>query len=239
MFRRTFVAAASGSVVGAVLGILAMALASTRTLHGGLDVPSLDSGAIGAVFAVSQAGMYLFVIVAGTIAGAVLGMIGYAVGTQSEPAARRFRMGPVAIVGALIGGPTAFAVARAAVGMAGDIAAKTVVISVFRAAIVAAVVGAATGLLIGVAIERLARPETLGLGGVAAPQSFGQFVREAVTAVGIPVVGLGVAASLVFVVSRVLIEADKTTGLVVFGGLATLVLGGTAFIAAHPPKRRD
>ena len=239
MFRRTFTAAATGSVAGVLLGILTLALASARTLDSGLDVPTLDSGEIGAVFAVGQAGMYLFVLVAGTAAGAVLGMIGYAVGTQSDPAARRFRLGPIAMLGALIGGPTAFAVARAAVGVAGDITAKTVVISVFRAAIVAGVVGAVTGLLIGVAIERLARPETLGLGGVAAPQSFGQFVREAVAAVGIPAVGLAVAASLVFVLSRVLIQADKTTGLAVFGGVATLVLIATAFIAAHPPRRRD
>ena len=239
MFRRTFVAAAAGSVVGAVLGVLALALASSRTLESGLDVPTLDSGAIGPVFAVGQAGLYLFVLVAGAVAGAILGMIGYAVGTQSDPAARRYRMGPIAILGALIGGPTAFAAARAVVGLAGDIAAKTVVIPVFRAAIVAMVVGAITGLLIGTAIERLARPETLGLSGAAAPRSFGQFIREAVAAVGIPAVSIGVAATLVFVLSRVLIEADKTTGLIVFGGVATLVLVGTAFIAAHPPKRRD
>lgn len=239
MFRRTIAAAAAGSAAGAVLGTLALALASSRILQGGLDVPTLDSGEIGAVFAVGQAGLYLFVIVAGTVAGAILGMIGYAVGTQSDPASRRYRMGPVAILGALIGGPTAFAAARAAVGLAGDIADKTVAIPVFRAAVVAMVVGAITGLLIGVAIERLARPETLGLGGVAAPHSLGHFIREAVAAVGIPAIGIAVAAVLVFGLSRVLLEADKTTGLIVFGGVATLVLLGTAFLAAHPPKRRD
>ena len=238
MFRRTFAAAAAGSVVGAVVGILALALAAARTLDAGLDVPTLDDGAIGAVFAVGQAGMYLFVTVAGTVGGAILGMIGYAVGTQVDPAARRYRMGPIAALGAFIGGPTAFAAARASVGLAGDIVAKTVVLSVFRAAIVAAVVGAVTGLLIGVAVERLSRPETLGLGGAAAPRSLGEFVREAAAAVGLPAAGLVVGAALVFVLSRVLLEADETTALVVFGGVAALVLLGTALIAANPPRRR-
>ena len=40
-----------------------------------------------------------------------------------------------------------------------------------------------------------------------------------------------------FVLSRVLIQADKTTGLAVFGGVATLALIATAFIAAHPAAR--
>jgi hypothetical protein len=56
--------------------------------------------------------------------------------------------------------------------------------------------------------------------------------------VSLPAVGLVVGAALVFGLSRVLLEADKTVALFVFGGVAAVVLFGTAFIAAHPPRRR-
>ena len=88
------------------------------------------------------------------------------------------------------------------------------------------------------AVERLSRPETLGLGGAAVPRSLGDFVRDGAAAVGIPAAGLTVGAALVFVLSRVLLEADETTALIVFGGVAALVLFGTALIAANPPRRR-
>jgi hypothetical protein len=220
-----------------VLGILALALAAARVLDAGLTVPLRDDGLIGASFAVGQAGMYVLVLVAGALGGAILGMIGYAVSTQADPVARRYRMGPIAAMGALVGAPVAFAAARAAVGLAGDITAKTVVLPVFRASLVAAAAGAVTGLLVVVAVERLSRPDVLGMGGAAAPRSLGQFVRDAAAAVGLPAIGLIVAATLVFGFSRLLLEADKSVALVAFGGVAALILGGTAFVAARPPRR--
>jgi len=237
VFRRTFVAAVAGSVAGAVLGILALALAAARVLDAGLTVPLRDDGLIEASFAVGQAGMYVLVLVAGALGGAILGMIGYAVTTQADPAARRYRMGPIAAMGALVGAPVAFAAARAAVGLAGDITSKTVVLPVFRASLVAAAAGAVTGLLIVVAVERLSRPDVLGMGGAAAPRSLGQFVRDAAAAVGLPAIGLIVAATLVFGFSRLLLEADKSVALVAFGGVAALILGGTALVAGRPPRR--
>lgn len=237
MFRRTFAAATAGSVAGGLLGLLALALASTRVLDAGLTVPVRDDGLIEASFAVGQAGMYVLVLVAGAIGGAILAMIGYAFTTQAEPTARRYGLGPIAALGAVAGAPIAFAAARAAVGLAGDITAKTVVLSVFRASFVAAAAGMVTGLLIVVAVERLSRPEVLGMSGAAAPRSVGQFVRAGATAVGLPAVGLAVAAIAVFGFSRVLLEADPTLALIAFGGIAALILGGTALLAARPPRR--
>lgn len=239
VFRRTFAAATAGSLVGAGLGLLTLAVGAARVVDSGLAVPTLDSGVVGAVVAVSQAGLYLFVTVAGAAAGAVLAMFGYAIIAQTDPESRRYGLGPIAFLGALVGAPVAFGAARAAVGLAGDIVANTVTIGVFRAGIVAMVAGALTGLLIVVGMERLARPETLGLAGAAVPQSLGHLVRDAVAAVGLPAIGLVIAAGIVFGLSRVLLEADKTVALIVFGGVAAVVLFGTAFIAAHPPRRRS
>lgn len=224
-------------MVGAGLGILALAVGAARIVDSGMAVPTLDSGVVGAVVAVSQAGMYLYVTIAGAVAGSILAMFGYAIIAQTDPASRRYGLGPIAVLGALIGAPVAFGASRAAVGLAGDIVAGTVTLGVFRAGVVALVAGAVTGLLIVVGMERLARPETLGVSGAAVPRSLGHFVRDAAAAVGLPAIGLVVAAGLVFGLSRVLLEADQTVALIVFGGVAAVILFGTAFIAAHPPRR--
>lgn len=237
MFRRTLATATAGFVAGGLLGLLTLALASARVLDAGLTVPVRDDGLIEASIAVSQAGMYVLVLVAGGIGGAFLAMLGYAITTQADPAARRYGLGPIAAFGAVAGSPIAFAAARAAVGLAGDITAKTVVLPVFRASLVAVATGAVTGLLIVIAVERLSRPEALGMGGAAAPRSIAEFVRTGAAAVGLPAIGLAVAAAAVFGFSRVLLEADPTLALVAFGGAAALILGVTALMAARPPRR--
>ncbi len=238
MFRRTIAAATVGSLVGALLGTLALGLGAARLLDSGLTIPPSDTTTLGASITVSQAGMYLFVIVAGAVAGAILAMVGYAVSAQADPDARRYGLAPIASLGALIGGPVAFAASRAVVGLVGDIVDKMVVLDIFHAAIAALTTGAATGAIVVVTVERLSRPETLGLGGVAMPQSFGRFVRDATAAVGLPAFGLAMGAGVVYGLSRVLLEADKTVALIVFGGVAALILFGTALIASGPGRRR-
>lgn len=238
MFRRTLAAATIGSALGAVLGILAAGLGTARVLDAGLTVPVRDDGVIVASFAVGQAWLYLYTLVAGAVGGAILGMVGYAVGGHLDPGARRYRLGPIAVLGAAIGAPTAFAAARALAGLGADIVAGTVVVSTFRAGVVAAGAGAITGMLVVVAADRLSRPATIGLAGAAVPATPRQFVRDALAAVGLPAIGVGAAGLAVFGLSRVLLESDKTTALVVFSGVAAAVLFGTAFIASRPPRRR-
>ncbi len=238
MTRRTIAAAATGAIVGGFLGLIAFALGAARLVDGGLAVLDGDTGPTGAVIAVTQAGLYLFVSIAGAVAGAILATIGYAVGNQSDPSGRRYPLGPIAALGAAIGAPTAFAAARAAFGLASDIVDKTVVVSGFRAGLCGLIAGAATGTVIAAAMERLSRPETIGFEGAAVPRSFGRFVRDAVAAVGLPAVGLAVAAALVFGLSRILLAAEGTTALFVFGGAAALVLFGTALISVLPRRKR-
>lgn len=234
MSRRSLIAAVSGTLAGALFGALALALAAGRVLDAGMAAAPDGGG----VFAVTQAGMYLYVVAAGVVAGAILGMIGYAAGHSSGPDERRYGLGIVAALGAGAGAVAGFATTRAAMGLASDIAAGIVVVTPFRAALVALAAGAATGLVVAVAAERLSLPEVYGFEGAAVPRSLGQFVRDAVAAVGLPALGLAVGALLVFGFSRVLLEADTTVALVAFGGVAALVLFGAAVVAARPPRRR-
>jgi hypothetical protein len=220
-------------VAGALFGLLALALVSARTFDASLSAaPGVDPA-----FAVSQAALYTYIVASGAVGGAALGMIGYGVASQANPDQDRYGMGVLATVAAGVGAIAAFAAARAAIGLAGDIEAGVVELSTFRATIVAMVAGAATGLVIGVSVERLAAREAIGFSGAAAPRSAGAFIRDAAAAITLPVAALAVAAAIVFFLSRALLESDETAALLIFGGTAALFLFGAALIASRPPRR--
>jgi len=232
--RRTWFAIIIGSLVGAVLGIAVLALAAARVLEGGLDAVTDASGHSTPVFQVTQGAMYLLVGVAGAVAGSILGLIGFAVGREAAPDEPRFSAAPLAIIGAGVGAAIGFAATRAGVGAGGDIAAGLVVLPVFRAAIVALVAGGITGGIVGGTVERISRTEALGIGGEAWPRSPGAFLRDAAAAMGLPAIGIALGAVIVFGLSRVLLESETEVGLIVFGGVAALILLGAAVIAGNP-----
>jgi hypothetical protein len=236
--RRTFVAMTIGAVVGAVAGLGVLALAASRVLDGGLGA-TITEGSVRPDFVVSQGGLFILTIVAGTIGGAALGALGFAVARESAPDAPRIALGPLALVGAGVGLVAGFAAMRAGVGLAADITQGTVTLSVSRAAVVAICTGAVAGFVVGGGIERLSRPEIYGFGGEAWPANPVAFARDAVAAVGLPALAIVVAAALVWGLSTVLLEASHEVAMIVFGGAAALVLAAAAFIAAHPPKRPE
>jgi hypothetical protein len=226
-----------GSLVGALLGIGVLALAASRVLDGGLGVVLDSSGGATPVFEVTQGAMYLLVAVAGAIGGSVLGLIGYAVGHEAAPDEPRFSPIPLALIGAAAGAVVGFAAARAAVGAGGSIEFGVVTISPFRAALVALIAGAITGGIVGGTVERISRTEALGIGGEAWPRSPTAFVKDAVTAMGLPSLGIAVGVGVIYGLSRILLEAEAEVALIVFGGVAALILLG-AVIATRPKSSK-
>lgn len=236
MPRRTWFAMIIGALVGSFIGIGVLALAASRVVDRGLGAVLDPSGRATPVFEVSQGAMHLLVLVAGVIAGSILGLIGNAIGREAAPDEPRFSPGPLALIGGAVGAVIGFATARAAVGAGGTIEAGIVTLSVFRAVLVALIVGAVTGAMVGGTVERVSRTEAIGIGGEAWPRSPGAFIRDAVTAMGLPALGIGIGAAVVYGLSRVLLEAGTTVGLIVFGGAAAAILAGAALIASTPRK---
>jgi len=234
--RRTWSAIFLGGTLGAILGLAVLALAAGRVIGSGIDTVLVGGEPARATFVVSQAALYVLVIVASTIGGAVLAAVGFAAGKLASPESERFAFGPLVIIGALVGAIIGFAAARASVGVGGTISDGVVSLSVFRAAMVAIITGAVTGTVVGGTVERAGRPEVLGFSGAAWPTSPAAFARDAMAAMGLPALAMVIGLAIVFVLSRVLLEADKTTSLIVFGGVAAIVLAGAAAIAAIPPK---
>lgn len=231
MQRRTWAAMIIGAVVGAVLGIGVLVLAASRLIDGGVTTTGGS-----AVFVVGEGAMHTLIAVAGAIAGALLGAIGYAVGRETDPDSTSLAPLPVVLLGTAVGAVIGFSVARAGLGLAADISSEIVTVSVFRTALVALVAGAATGGIVGGTTERLARPETLALGGEAWPSKVG-FARHALAAMGLPLLAMVVGGVLVAGLARVLLDASHGLALVLFGGIATVVLFGATIIAANPPRR--
>lgn len=234
MQRHTPAAVVIGALLGAVIALAVPALAAARVIGGGVVA---DSG--GAVFVVSEGAADLLILVAGAVSGALLGAIAYAVGHEASPDSPRLALRPLLVMGAVIGAAVGFAASRAGLGIAAERSAEVLTVPVFRASLVALAAGGLTGGLIGGTVERLSRPEAFAFGGEAWPTDPFEFVRDAVRAAGLPALSLLVGIGVVFGLSRILLDAPKEVALVVFGGVAAVVLVGAAFIASHPPRREE
>lgn len=231
MHRRTWSAIFLGGTLGAILGLAVLALAAGRVIGSGIDTALVDGDPARATFLVNQAALYMLVVVASAIGGAILAAVGFAAGTLAGPESERFALSPLVVIGTFAGAAIGFAAARTAIGVGGTISGGVISLSVFRAAMVALVTGGVTGVVIGGTVERVGRPEVLGFGGTAWPSNPTAFLRDAMAAMGLPTLGIVVGLAIVFLLSKVLLEADKTTALIVFGGVATVVLIGAAAIA--------
>lgn len=237
MAHSTRIAIIIGALVGAALGLGAVAMAAGRVLDGGVELVTGSAGRATPAFVVGQAGMYLLVTVGGALAGSVLGMVGYAVGREADPATTRFSLGPVTLAGAGIGAAVGFGAFRAMTGILGDVVEGVVTLTVFRSIVVALLVGLVTGAITAGGVERLSRPEAFGFSGEAWPANPAAFVRDAAAAVGLPILAVITGASMVYVFSQVLLNTETDVALVLFGGVAALILFGAAVVAALGARR--
>ncbi|HSM02487.1 MAG TPA: hypothetical protein VK960_08650 [Acidimicrobiia bacterium] len=237
MPRRTWFAILIGSLVGALLGVAVLALASARVIDAGLDAVGDVPGRVTPVFHVTQSAMYLLVAVAGAVSGSILGLIGYAVGREAAPDEPRFAAAPLALIGAGVGAVVGLAATRAGINAGGDFTGGLVTLSVFRAGVIALIAGTMTGGIVGGTVERISRTEALGVGGEAWPRSPGAFMRDAAAAMGLPALGIALGAAIVFGLSQVFLESETEVALIVFGGVAALILAGAVVIAGNPRRK--
>jgi len=238
MHRRTWSAILLGGTLGAIFGLAVVALGAGRVIGSGIDTVLVDGEPARATFLVNQAALYVLVVAASSIGGAVLAAVGFAAGSLAGPESDRFALAPLVVIGALTGTVIGFAAARTAIGVGGTISDGVISLSVFRAAMVALVTGAVTGTVIAGTVERVGRPDVLGFAGTAWPSNPAAFLRDALAAMGLPTLGIVIGLATVFVLSRVLLDTDKTTALILFGAAAALILFGAAALAARQGRRR-
>jgi hypothetical protein len=136
-----------------------------------------------------------------------------------------------------VSGITGYAVLRAGLGLGSDIDAGVVVIAVSSFVLIALVSGLVAGGVTTFIVDRLARPDLLGLGGAAWPTSSRELVGAIARAVGIPLVAVAIAGIFALGLAQLLLTAEGTLAVILFSIAAALVLGGAALVAYRPWER--
>ena len=221
-----------GSVAGGVIAMVLIAIFAGRFAVNALDV--LDGRAS---FEASTGSVYLLVVVVGLIGGLAISAVTYAFAAESEPETQRFPIAWMLPIGAVVAALFAYAVLRFGVGMAGDISAGILTVSVMRMAIIALVMGVVAGGITGAVVDALARPSMIGFEGEAAPESPGAIAAEMLQAVGAPVIALIVGAAFAIALSQVLLAVEGIGATIIFSVVGALVLGGATLIALAPWNR--
>ena len=241
MQRRFAIASGLGALIGAVSALGVLALAASRVIESGVDAVVLDEaiGRARATFEVTQGGAYILIVIAGAVAGLVFGAVGYAVGREAAPDENRIALTPLLVVGAVTGAIIGFASTRVLLAVGARTELGLLSVSVFRAVVVALIAGAITGAIVAGTVERMSRADLLGLEGEAWPSSPIAFLRETLTAVGLPGAGALFAAVIVGGFGKLLLEVPHEVGIWLFGGVAAVILVLATIIAANPPGGRS
>lgn len=233
-------AALYGSLAATLLALVAYVLLGGRFALGAAIATQLREGSPRAAidFSGSSGGLYLIVLIAGIGVGLVVAGITYAAAREREPDTPKFPLRYQLPIAGLVSGITAYTVLRAGIGSLADIEAGIVVVSVVRFTLIVALAGAVSGAITGYVVDRLARPDLLGLGGVAW-ESRGAVMKSMARAVGLPVVAVVIAGGFAVGLSRVLLDAEGTLAVILFSVAGTIVLAGAALLAYRPWERRE
>ncbi len=194
-----------GALLGALLALAAMAVLGGRfALPTATATPvSEGSAAADLAFTASTGWTYLLVIVAGLVSGAGVAAAVYAFGRESEPDAPRFPLRWLVPAAAAVFALFGYAVIRATILLFGESVDGIVTIPLTAMIVGGLIGGAVAGAVTAGVVDRLARPEVLGLGGEAWPASPAALIREASRAIGTSIMALVLVAGFAVALGRV------------------------------------
>ncbi|MDQ3782252.1 MAG: hypothetical protein M3349_04850 [Actinomycetota bacterium] len=229
-----------GALVGALLSLMAMALFGGRfALGSATATPVAEGSAVAQIgFEASTGWMYLLAVMAGLVAGGCIAAATYAVGREAQPEAPRFPLRWVVPVAAGVGALFSYGGLRTTLLLGGETTEGVGTISLVAMVVGLLSTGAVAGAITAALVDRLARPEKLGLGGEAWPTSPRALIGEAARAVGTPMMAMVAAGGFAVVLAEVLLALEGTAAVVVFSLAAAVVLGGASLLAYRPWERR-
>ena len=188
-------------------------------------------------FVASSGGLYLIVALLGAAVGMGVAGVSYAVGREANSAAPRYPLRAMMPLAAVTGAGVAYGTVRLGLGLWSDITAGVVTIPVIRMILILVAAGAITGIITGDAVDRLARPQLLGMHGIAVPESTGAMMREMTQAVGTPLGSFIVVALFAVGLSQLLLEVahiDINLSTAIFSVAGAAILGIAALLAYRP-----
>lgn len=217
----------TGALTGGLLAIAILALFAGRFATSGVGLTAGGD----AQLVVSSGALYLATVVAALIGGIAVSAIAYGASAGSDDDSTRFELAhvlPFGLVAALAAG---YSVVRAGLGVAADIEAGELAVTVAALALTALIAGVVAGGLTAWVVATLAAKHIVGLEGEAAPASTAMMMKAAMQAVTGPMLAIIVIAALAIGLAQLLLAAEGTAAIAIFSGAAALVLFGAAAAA--------
>ncbi len=230
-----------GSIAAGLLSLVAVAILGGRFgLQAAVATPVFEGSPQASIaFVASSGGMYLIVVTAGIVLGLIIAGVTYAVTRETEPDSPKFPLGWLLPIAGFTSAVAGYATFRAGLGLESDITAGVVAVPVTSLVITALISGLVAGGITTFVVDRLARPDLLGLGGAAWPSSSAELMGAMARAVGIPLVGVAIAGVFAIGLAQLLLSAEGTLAVVLFSVAGAIVLGGAALLAYRPWDRSD
>lgn len=215
----------TGALSGALLAIAMLALFAARFSLTGVGVA--DNGA--AQLSVTTGALYLGSVVAALLGGGIVAAVAYGASSGTSTGETRFALSHVMPFALVVAVASGYSVLRAGLGLAGNVVAGVISVPIADLAITTLLAGLVAGALVAWVVSTLAAKSIVGLEGEAAPASTGAMMKAAARAVSTPILAIVVIATLAIALSQLLLAADGTAAIAIFGGAAALVLlGATA-----------
>ena len=208
----------TGALAG---GLLAIALTAVLTGRFAMGSVGLSAGGDGQLIVASGA-LYLAIVVAALIGGEVVSAAAYGASSTDSDDAARFELLHVLPFGLLAAVITAYSIARAGLGITADIEAGEVTVTMAALALTALVAGLVAGAVTAGVVATLAAKRVVGLEGEAAPASTAAMMKAAAQAVTGPMLAIVVIAAVAISLAQLLLAAEGTAAIVIFGGVADL-----------------
>jgi len=181
-----------------------------------------------AELSVTSGALYLAGVVVAVVGGAVVSAVAYGAGSASKDDTTRFELIHILPFGLVAAVAAGYSVLRAGVGFAGTTDAGVVSIPAASLAVTVLIAGLVAGMLVAWVVSTLAAKSIVGFEGQAAPVSTAAMMRAATRAITGPMLAIVVIAALAITFSQLLLAAEGTAAIAIFGGAAALVLLGAA-----------
>lgn len=214
----------TGALAGGLLAITLFVLFAGRYAMPDVGLAGNGDGQL----AVTSGALYLASVIVALLAGVVVASVAYGASSDDDRETTRFSLAHIMPFGLVTAVAAGYSILRAGVGFAGDSAAGVVTVPVASLAITVLIAGLVAGGLVAWVVSTLAAKSIVGLEGEAAPASTGAMMRAATRAVTRPMLAIAVIAALAIGLSQLLLAAQGTAAIAIFGGAGALVVLGAA-----------
>ena len=211
-------------------GLLAVALVALFAGRFAIESVGLSEGGDGQLIVRSGA-LYLATVVAALLGGVVVSAVAYGASATTADEENRFELAHILPFGLVTAVAVGYSIVRGGLGITAEIASGEITTTIAALALTSLIAGVAAGVVTAWVVATLAAKEVVGLEGEAAPASTAAMMRAALQAMTGPMVAIVVAAAFAIGLSQLLLAAEGTAAIAIFGGAGAIVLFGAAAAA--------